>query len=195
MTTNNIEKTHPSDTRQELSNTLMRIVSSGRVLSSIKITELVANAKMSRSNFYNYFDDIYDLLQWTYHHELEEPMMHMYKFGMHREGMRLAYKKIHANRTFYMHIYRNDNEHSIDKYMEKVYFKLLSDNENYGNRNSGGSRWYGTNISYRYAANAMAFVLKEWLESDFTISIDDIMDFSVFARHTSVHEIYKGHKR
>ncbi len=53
-----------------MSENLIKIVSKGADIRTISISEIIKDSGVSRSNFYNYFSDIYALLKWTYDQEL-----------------------------------------------------------------------------------------------------------------------------
>lgn len=181
------------DNRKVLSKNLIDLVSGGVNISKVTIKDVVENSGISRSNFYNYFSDIYSLLDWTYREELTPQFEDMFELGMHREALKYMFYKIDQDRDFYLNIFIYDKDRSVDKFVERLVFEFFQTHRNLVDRGVSSGNWYNTHIAGKAAANVFGFVVKEWMSSNFSISVDEILDFSIFIRNVNIHNIFKGH--
>lgn len=182
------------ESKKIMSENLIKIVSKGADIRTISISDIIKDSGVSRSNFYNYFSDIYALLMWTYDQELTLQFDDMYHVGMHREALKYMYHKIYSKRNFYLNIYIYDKEHSVDKYFESLIFDTYCSQERLRKYDINGNRWFGSNLAGKAVSNVFGFTLREWMDSSFTISTEDIIDFSTFIRNVNLHDVFKGHR-
>lgn len=186
MTINN-EFTNEFDKRKYISKEFIRLISEGNTISSITIKELTDNVT-SRSSFYNYFNDVYDLLEWTYNQELFVLFQELLENNMHREGFKFLYKKIFNSKDFYLNIYKHNRKLSVDIYLRDYFIKMFN---NFPTTHKVENKWFESNLTKLFYAKSMSYVLTMWLESECEIPVEEILEFSIFARHTTLHSMIK----
>jgi Bacterial regulatory proteins, tetR family. len=59
---------HSDETKRILANSLKEMMKS-KAIEKISIREITDNANVNRQTFYYHFEDIYDLLKWTFQQE------------------------------------------------------------------------------------------------------------------------------
>ena len=185
-----VVKNKELDKNLEISKRFMQLISRGNTINEITIKELTAHVKIPRSSFYNYFEDVYDLLYWTYKNELFNTSSDLLNNGMHREAFKFIFTKILKEKDFYLTIFKTTPEYSVDRFMYKVFYDVFhKTNKNISNEGNDLK-----DLMAKFYGNAMANVFTLWLESDCVISLDDILKFSIYTRHTTLHEMVKGQK-
>lgn len=180
------------DKRKSISKQLISLISQGHELTSITIKELTGIENISRSSFYNYFSDVYDLLNWIYYNELLVWFDEFLKNEMHREGFKLLYKKIYSNKNFYLNIFKFNREFAIDIYFKNYFYEVFY---SYPSKKINPNGLKECELTRQFYANSMSYVLTLWLESGCTISIEEILEFSIYTRHTTLHQMIKRQKQ
>lgn len=113
-------------TKRALSQALKKELAK-KPLSKITISDITKACGVNRMTFYYHFHDIYDLIDWTFHDELYEPMgSEQYTEETFRNGVTAVIKRIQSNKSFVMNVYRSVGREKVETYLYKSLFPVVS---------------------------------------------------------------------
>ncbi|QCR30848.1 TetR/AcrR family transcriptional regulator [Lysinibacillus sp. SGAir0095] len=90
---------HSDETKQILAISLKELMKN-KPLEKISIRELTENANVNRQTFYYHFEDIYDLLKWTFQQETIQLLDVHENSLLWKEGLLELFKYLEANKDF-----------------------------------------------------------------------------------------------
>ncbi|MFC7687972.1 TetR/AcrR family transcriptional regulator C-terminal domain-containing protein [Ureibacillus sp. GCM10028918] len=90
---------HSDETKRILSVSLKELMKN-KPLEKISIRELTENANVNRQTFYYHFEDIYDLLKWTFQQETIQLLDVHEDALVWKEGLLQLFKYLEANKEF-----------------------------------------------------------------------------------------------
>jgi len=90
---------HSDETKRILADSLKELMKN-KSLEKISIRELADTANVNRQTFYYHFEDIYDLLKWTFQQETVQ-LLHVDESSLlWKEGLLQLFKYLEANKEF-----------------------------------------------------------------------------------------------
>jgi len=90
---------HSDETKGILADSLKELMK-GKQLEKISIRELSDTANVNRQTFYYHFEDIYDLLKWTFQQETVQ-LLNVYENSLlWKDGLLQLFKYLEANKEF-----------------------------------------------------------------------------------------------
>lgn len=113
-------------TKNELSAALKENLEK-KPLNKITINDITATCGVSRMTFHYHFQDIYDLVEWTCHHDAQEALKGKKTYDTWQEGTRAIFELVLKNKAFITNIYRSISREHIDAYLNKVTKQLFID--------------------------------------------------------------------
>ncbi len=93
----------------------LKTIMSDRKIEHVSVDEICRNANVSRRSFYNYFQDKYELLEWTYHQIFGQIIPHKPEFTM-IDYYPYLFKDFYENRGFFLNAFDADGQNSFRKY-------------------------------------------------------------------------------
>jgi len=90
----------PSDETKRILAAGLKDLMKNKPLEKISIRELTDKANMNRQTFYYHFEDIYDLLQWTFQQEAIQYLEVHEMSSVWKEGLLQLFKYLDENREF-----------------------------------------------------------------------------------------------
>lgn len=96
---------------------------SKRELSKITINDLVNECGVNRQTFYYHFKDIYDLLEWTYEHELIDKVEENINIENWQENVKQIFQYLIENKRFVINTYNSISR----QYLLNVLFNQYND--------------------------------------------------------------------
>lgn len=89
---------HSDETKRILANSLKEMMKS-KAIEKISIREITDNANVNRQTFYYHFEDIYDLLKWTFQQEAVQLLAVHHNAKIWQEGLLQLFHYLDDNRT------------------------------------------------------------------------------------------------
>lgn len=111
-------------TKEALSNKLKALAQT-KPINKITITELVEACDIKRQTFYYHFQDIYDLLGWTYRTEVVNVIEAKCSVSGWQEGLDGILCYIEDNKEFCMNTCRSLSQDHLQNFLNQVLYELL----------------------------------------------------------------------
>lgn len=152
------------DTRQRITGEYLRLALEKRT-AALTVRELCSQMGISRTTFYKYFRDCYDIVEQVFKDEILNPIDVMLQNGLdNRTVVENWYLSFYKRREFYTYAIRDDSQnslfatiiHSLQDYNRRLFSSSLS----------GEDLEY---LSYLYAAS-QAMLTRKWLLDGMRIS-------------------------
>lgn len=141
-----------------------RILVRSRAVEKITIKDITDGAGLIRPTFYNHFKDKYELVEWILVQDVITPVRMMLESGLVDEARVVLFSQLQKDKAFYTCLSRMEGQNSFSEIILKHYEELLRD---YIMSQSVGRRprvlWPGPELVARYFANAMSFIIQEWI--------------------------------
>ena len=169
-------------------------------IEKITIKEITDKAGVIRPTFYNHFQDKYELLEWIIKRQVLEPIRPLLFAEMIDQGMLLMFTTIEKEKEFYGKIVRLEGQNSFESIVKKCIRETLLEmltmkRENDKKEKSGKKNirypWLTLENTAEFYAQAMSFVIINWIESDMTPSPREITDIYNYIMTTPMHEVLK----
>ncbi len=106
--------------KKEFAKTLFRLAEEKK-LENITVSELTQECEVSRGTFYNYFLDIYDLINWIFEEDIVKPLQdYIVSHDSSWSGItQQCLEKMYHNRNFYCQAVRYGGQNNLQDYMRK----------------------------------------------------------------------------
>jgi len=96
-------------------------------LDKITISDIADDCGMNRMTFYYHFQDIYDLIDWSFAEEAEKILAGKKSYETWQEGYLQLFLSILENKPLIMNVYRTVSREQLEQYLFKVSYRLLRD--------------------------------------------------------------------
>lgn len=93
--------------------------------SKITVSELVDKVKMNRKTFYYHFEDIYDLLRWTFEQETLDIVKNYDFIAEHDEAIIFTMDYIEKNEIILTNIYNSIGRDEITRFLRNDYLCIV----------------------------------------------------------------------
>lgn len=103
-------------TKQQLSDALRKKMAV-KLLSKITVQELTAECGLNRQTFYYHFNDIYDLLHWTYERDSEQLVQERVTADTWQASLRIVLRYIEENREMCLSALRSMQHYFLTKFL------------------------------------------------------------------------------
>lgn len=107
-------------------NTFVRILNE-KPLSKITVTEIIEECEISRNTFYYYFEDIYSLVEYLFHTEIQKLQEITNTSGSLCEACEIILNFFKNNKTALRHVYKSANRDQLERYLFKALDKAMLD--------------------------------------------------------------------
>jgi len=181
------------ETKIMLAQSFKALVIRDRPFDKITIKNIASGAGIIRPTFYKHFQDKYDLLDWTFMHDIIEPSYALIHAQMFEEAIRLVFTCLKREGDFYRRIINIQGQNSTQGMVLSAltnWILLLMEAQNTGF--SQPYAWFTPQNIAWYYANSMTTVIIYWIEQNFPYSVDDILDAYRYLGTHSINDILKG---
>lgn len=111
-------------TKRALSASLKALLSQ-RCLDNITVKDIVEDCEVNRQTFYYHFQDIYDLLRWTFEQEAERLLAGKKDTDTWQEGFLSTFRYVLANRAMVLHVFRSAGRDHLDRCLYAMVHQLM----------------------------------------------------------------------
>ena len=94
-------------------------------LDKITISDIADDCGMNRMTFYYHFQDIYDLIAWSFDEDAEKILAGKKSYETWQEGYLQLFLSILENKPLIMNVYRTVSREQLEQYLFKVSYRLL----------------------------------------------------------------------
>ncbi len=155
-------------------------------LDDIHTSEIISLSGLSRSTFYRYFEDKYELANWRYLEMLEQLSKDHTSPDTSGENIRKLIDFIDDNRRFFRKLLAYSGQNSFNEYYLKVTFEWAGRIQAAAGRELTQKDYY----TMRYHAAGILDILNEWLRSDDPISKDEFYEIIMENRSELMEALY-----
>ena len=154
----------------------------------ITTTEIIENSGLSRATFYKHFRDKYELAAWKFGALFVHALMpdEFTSTEVSAENYRKNINYIYENRKYFRNLFGYNGQNSFQDYYVR-YPKELAETIAAHSGRSLSTRDYYT-ITYHAAGAAQ--VLKDWIQADCPMTVDEVCDLLIKNRNNLVAELY-----
>lgn len=96
-----------------------------RPVDKITISDITDDCGVNRMTFYYHFQDIYDLLEWSWIREANKVLNGMKTYDTWQQGFLQIFNAVSDNKQIVMNIYHSVNREQIEIYLYKLTYDLL----------------------------------------------------------------------
>ena len=96
-----------------------------KTLDKITIQELTDDCGISRMTFYYHFKDIYDLVEWSFEHDLRALLDGRPTYETWQEDYLQVFREVYRDRDILYNIYRSSGRDEIDKFLTGRTYDLI----------------------------------------------------------------------
>jgi len=94
-------------------------------LDKITISDIADDCGMNRMTFYYHFQDIYDLIAWSFDEDAEKILAGKKSYETWQEGYLAIFLSILENKPLIMNVYRSVSRDQLEQFLFKVSYRLL----------------------------------------------------------------------
>ena len=94
-------------------------------LDKITISDIADDCGMNRMTFYYHFQDIYDLIAWSFAEDAEKILAGKKSYETWQEGYLAIFLSILENKPLIMNVYRSVSREQLEQFLFKVSYRLL----------------------------------------------------------------------
>lgn len=158
----------------------------------ITTTEIIERSGLSRATFYKHFHDKYELAAWKFSvlfvhtltpHEYTSP-------DVTKESLRKHIQYIYDNRVVFKNLFSYSGQNSFESYYVDFPMQVVQKIAAHSGRTLSRRDLY----QIKYHAGAAAIVLKDWILTDTTTSVDEIYDIISGNLNDSLLSLYQINK-
>ena len=164
-----------NDTRDKLVSSFKQLVI-GRGFDKLTVRDITDAAGVSRSTFYLYFKDKYDVIEYIFNREIGAAARPLIGMGYMREAFLRFIVQMQAEKQFYRRLYAVTGQNSLQEVLSKVFMEdVLRRMETHDVAAWAGTPLINNELAAEYLLNTFHFVIAWWLRQD----LDDESGISV----------------
>lgn len=111
-------------TKNALADSLKTLLET-RPVSKITISDITEHCGLNRMTFYYHFQDLYDLLEWSWIREANKVLNGKKTYSTWQQGFLQIFHAVSDNKQIVMNIYHSVNREQIEIYLYKLTYDLL----------------------------------------------------------------------
>lgn len=111
-------------TKNALADSLKTLLET-RPVSKITISDITEHCGVNRMTFYYHFQDLYDLLEWSWIREANKVLNGKKTYSTWQQGFLQIFHAVSNNKQIVMNIYHSVNREQIEIYLYKLTYDLL----------------------------------------------------------------------
>jgi probable dihydroxyacetone kinase regulator len=144
-------------------------------LDKITINDIAEDCGINRMTFYYHFKDIYDLVEWSCYEDAEKALAGNKTYDTWQQGFLQIFDAVKENKPFIVNVYRCVSREQIEKYLDKVTYKLLIDVVNEAAKDMKTSPHEKEFIANFYK-HAFVGLMLDWIGDDMKEDPAEIID-------------------
>lgn len=113
-------------TKKAVIDTFIEILNK-KPLSKITVTEIIKTCGINRNTFYYYFEDIYSLVDYLFHTEIQKLQEITDISDSLSDECEIVLEFLKNNRTALIHVYNSTNRDQLERYLYKALEKAMLD--------------------------------------------------------------------
>jgi len=111
-------------TKRILSDSLASILEK-KPIDKITVKDIVTECGLTRQTFYNYFSDIYGLVEWTASEEADKALANVSDYENWQQGFYNVMVEIRAHKDLVMNTYQSVYRDLLEKYLYEVIYSYV----------------------------------------------------------------------
>ena len=151
-------------TKQALANSLKSFLQK-KTLNKITIKDIVDDCGVNRQTFYYHFQDVYDLVDWIFHHDFERLLKDYSDYTNWHQGCRRILDYMQENRSLVLNVYHSVNRVQLEDHLKSWLKPILSSIVNEVAQSMEISQENRDFVTDVYVLMMVGFFM-EWMEYD-----------------------------
>ena len=151
-------------TKQALANSLKSLLQK-KTLNKITIKDIVDDCGVNRQTFYYHFQDVYDLVDWIFHHDFERLLKDYSDYTNWHQGCRRILDYMQENRSLVLNVYHSVNRVQLEEHLKSWLKPILSSIVNEVAQSMEISQENREFVTDVYVLMMVGFFM-EWMEYD-----------------------------
>ena len=111
-------------TKKALAASLKKLLSQ-KPLDKITVIDIVEDCEVNRQTFYYHFQDIYDLVEWTYSNEATQAIGGKKTYDTWQQGFLQIFEYVTKNKAFVVNTYHSMSREHLETYLHNETYNLL----------------------------------------------------------------------
>ena len=111
-------------TKRALSASLKKLLAK-KPLDKITVTDIAEDCEVGRQTFYYHFQDIYDLVEWTFTEETSRAIGGKQTYDTWQQGFRQVFEAALENKPLILNAYHSISRDQLERYLYDITFHLL----------------------------------------------------------------------
>ena len=178
------------DTKELLANSIKELLRENS-FTEIGVRDIVKKCGVSRTAFYNHFQDTYDLVEWIFCENIIREVESLLDHGMVQEAIKFLFTGIHRNRQFYSKLLQVTGQNCLEEVMGRHFYELFRKSiEQRGIKKLPKNRVLNVDTLSHYYTLGLLTSVKAWLlMGDEDISVDELTEAYEFLLTHSVYDM------
>lgn len=165
---------HGDETKRLLATSLKTLMKN-KPLEKISIRELTDHANMNRQTFYYHFEDIYDLLKWTFQQEALQFLDLPESTSVWKEGLLQLFNYLDENREFCICALRSLGRGHLKRFFYSDIHRIFGRVINEFGEKTNASEEYMAFLTHFYTLS-LAGLVESWLLEEMDQSPEEIIE-------------------
>lgn len=107
-----------------LADTLKKLMKK-KSINKVTIKEITDECGVTRRTFYNHFNDIYELLEWIYEHEIIEELEHYYNLEGWKKAISIVLQYTIDNKVICLNTFNSLGRDHLEKFLYNIFYDAL----------------------------------------------------------------------
>ena len=163
-------------TKKQFSDALRKKMQT-KLLNKISVRELAEECGLNRQTFYYHFNDIYDLLHWTFEQDAAKLVCGRVTAGTWQDDLRIVLRYIEENRELYLSALSSMQHHYLTQFLCKGMNPAVVDLVEKATENLKEADQFKQFLTHFYTTSIAALVV-DWIDrmqKEVRISADDLI--------------------
>lgn len=165
---------HSDETKRILATSLKELMKS-KAVEKISIREITDNANVNRQTFYYHFEDIYDLLKWTFQQEAVQLLAVHNSAQIWQEGLLQLFHYLDDNRTICLNALQSLGRGDLKRFFYADIHNILERVVKEHCNNLQASEQYLSFITHFYTIS-LGGLVESWLAGEMEQSPEEIIE-------------------
>ncbi len=96
-------------------------------LNKITLNDITDDCGVSHMTFYSYFNDIYDLVEWTCEENSRKALDGNRTYGTWQQGLLNIFNAVLENKPFILNVYHSVFREQVERYLYRLTYGVLID--------------------------------------------------------------------
>lgn len=172
------------NTKKFICDTMLELIKE-KDFDKITVQNILNRAQISRSTFYSYFENKYNVISWYCHEQARQMQEGFREPSWYELTLRLN-KFASKNRFFFKSMYEKDSSQSYFSYEEKYMYDFLA--QSYIKKHKLKKLTPQQHITILFAVRGNLSAIREWILKDLPFSYREISDITFKLLPTEIRE-------